>query len=202
MPPRKSSLPPHPFPPSNLVDRSLPTSTFTGPLYRLHPTNLGPIFFGRTGSHRFDAPAGQFGVLYAGTDLDCAFIETFGNEKRYRVVAESDLRRRMLSQLTPTRALRLVDLTGPGLVQIGADARLVSGSRGISQRWALALEQHPDVPDGILYPARNDPSCWSVALFDRAEGLLSATTVGSLLDPATIGELARILEKYTFGLRP
>lgn len=98
------------------------------------------------------------------------------------------------------RPLRLVDLTGSGLARIGADARLTSSDYGISQRWALALWAHPEQPDGILYPARRDPSRHSVAIFDRAADAVSAVRLGSLIEPPLDTVLADVMDTYGFIL--
>src|SRR6478735_5682570 len=45
-----------------------------------------PLFFGRSGLNRFDAPAGEYGVLYAGESVECAFIETFGSATGIRAI--------------------------------------------------------------------------------------------------------------------
>ncbi len=82
-----------------------------------------------------------------------------------------------------SRPLRLVDLTGPALSQIGADGRLTTGRYDISQQWALALHQHPEQPDGLLYRSRHDPSQLCAAIFDRAADALTASPLGSLADP-------------------
>ena len=68
-----------------------------------------------------------------------------------------------------TEPLRLVDLTGPGLPRLGADARLADGDHQVSQAWSAAFHGHPDRPDGILYRARHDPSRFAVAIFERAQ---------------------------------
>ena len=47
-------------------------------IYRLQRADREPISFGRTGENRFDAPDGSYGVLYAGEDEYCCFIETCG----------------------------------------------------------------------------------------------------------------------------
>jgi hypothetical protein len=96
------------------------------------PSGFGPIYFGQSGQTRFDAPAGQYGVLYVAADVNGAFIETFGRRLNYRLLSLHDFIAREVSQVTQTRPLRLVDLTGSGLSLIGADSRLTSGSYDLS----------------------------------------------------------------------
>jgi hypothetical protein len=53
---------PHPEPSPAFSSRSLPIESFRVEWYRIYRCALDPLFFGRTGSYRFDAPAGEFGV--------------------------------------------------------------------------------------------------------------------------------------------
>ena len=139
-------------------------------------------------------------MLYAGDDAHCAFIETLRHELDVRLLDAGDLRRRGLALLEPGRALRLVDLTGPGLALLGADGRLATGDYAVAQRWALALWRHPARPDGLLYRSRLDPSRYCAAVYDRAADALTAVRLGSLTDRAHEQLLAVLLETYGFGL--
>ena len=106
----------------------------------------------------------------------------------------------MFSQILQSRPLPLVDLAGPGLSRIGADNRLTAASYDLSQRWALALYEHPDQPDGLLYRSRHDPSRLCAAIFDRAAGALTATSLGSLADAGNATLLADLLDTYEYSL--
>jgi hypothetical protein len=195
---------PHPEPPANLPSRVLPLVQIPGPWYRLHACHYGPIYFGRSGRNRFDAPggsAGIYGVLYAGADAHGAFVETYSSATGLNVISLSILRDACLAQVATVRPLDLVDLTGAGLVHIGADGQLCAGDRDpLWQRWAQALWAHPAAPDGLLYPARHDLSRRSVALFDRVEPLLNHHALGRLTDSHNAALLADILDTYHFGL--
>lgn len=158
------------------------------------------MHFSRSGAGRFDAPAGEYGVLYVAEDVHCAFIETFGRLLGDQVVALDELAVRQIARLEVRRQLRVVDLSGPGLRRLGADARLSTGDYRIAQRWALALWQHPSHPDGLYWRSRFDPSRACVAVFDRAGDAISCHPVGSLADPALTALLAEILNTYDFGL--
>jgi hypothetical protein len=195
------SLPePHPAPPTSLTQLRLPIVEAAGPWIRSHAAGRGPLFFDRTGTNRFDAPTQQYGVLYLATDIQGAFIETFGRQLGVRYVTSARLAARSLTRVTASRPLRLVDLTGPGLAQIGADSRLATESYSLSQQWALAFHQHRDEPDGLLYRSRHDPSQLCAAIFDRAADALTATSFGSLADPANVALLADLLDTYGFSL--
>lgn len=152
------------------------------------------------GHYRFGAPAGEFGVLYAGNDEYCAFVETFGHSLDVRVATRDDLKQRALSCLTVNRPLRLVDLTGSGLARLGADNRLCTGDYLLAQRWARALWQHPEQPDGLYYRSRLDPARRCVAIFDRAEAAISASSLGALSDSRHRRLLASLLDTYGIGL--
>jgi len=190
---------PLPEPPDDLATRELPLAEAPGPWTRLHWLSKDPIFFGKTDGNRFDAPNEEYGVLYAGQDAHCAFIETHGDALS-RVVSTTELARKGFALILPSQPLRLVDLTGPGLARLCADERLASGNHAGARRWALALWAHPSSPDGLLYRARHDPSRRSVAIFDRAEGHLDVRHLGGLLDPLNARLVADILDTYGFGL--
>ena len=195
------TLGPHADPPADFATRPLPITIYRRPWFRIHRLTHGPLYFGRSGDSRFDAPAGEFGVLYVGKDERCAFIETFGHATGVRVVDRGELAARGLARVTPKRPLRLVNLAGDGLARLGADARLTAGeSYDPPHRWALAIHDHPKKPDGIAYTARHDPSRVCAAIFDRASEALEVTSLGSLADPAHILLVAKLLDVYDFGL--
>jgi hypothetical protein len=175
--------------------------TTSQPWYRIHLLGKSPIYFGRKSLYRFDAPAGEFGVLYMGADEHCAFIEVFGQETGTRLVTAEALRTRGLARLTFSRPLRLMDLVhSGGLARIGADSRLFAGDHKIAQRWSRILREHPSKPDGLLYPSRHDPARLACALYDHCTDLASAELLDSLLDATNAPVLAQILNTYQFAL--
>jgi len=201
----------HPLPPDDLAARQLPLVPRAGPWVRLHQGRYDPVFFGRTGRNRFDAPwlpsgAGEpsFGVLYLAEDAFGAFIECFGRPTGTRVVAAEQLRQYHLAEFRLERPLHLVDLTGEGLARIGADEALCTGPYEVSQAWALALWQHPSRPEGILYRARHDPARLCVAAFDRPEVVTlmrrSLHPLGSIMATPLLPLLGSILDLYGIGL--
>jgi hypothetical protein len=114
----------------------------------------------------------SFGVLYVGADPHCCFIE-----------------------------LRFVDLASSGgLTHIGADARLVTGSYKIAQRWSASLRFHPSKPDGIRYPARHDPTRVAYAIFTRPRSAFIVTSLGSLMAPSNRTLLNQLLRDYNVDL--
>lgn len=107
-----------PLPPSDLANRRLTIVRLAGPWVRIHLTVHDPLFFGRTGSNRFDDPLRRYGVLYAAERGEGAFIETFGRSPGVNVVSRSQLADRSIALIEAARPLRFVDLTGPGLAHI------------------------------------------------------------------------------------
>lgn len=202
--PRSTTHPgPHPEPPADLASRELPiTEIGTGEVwFRLHRAEHAPVYFGRSGRSRFDAPNAEFGVLYLGDSPHCCFIETYGRVagSEARIVTRSDLSVRRLAVVAFHRALRVVDLTASGLAKLGADNRLCTGDYGVAGRWTLALWSHPNAPDGLLYRSRHDPSRMCLALFDRAADAVIVTSDTDLLDSSLEPTLAEALDSYGIG---
>jgi hypothetical protein len=202
VPPSAAAPGPHPDPPRDLAIRPLPLTILrTGTSWtRIYPLAFSPDYFDTSDRHRLNAPAGQFGTLYAGNDDACAFIETFGRDLDLRVVAHSDLATRGRSRVEIRRELRVVDLTGPGLAQIRADGRLTTGDYRVAQKWSLAMHQHPDEPDGLIWPSRFDPSRVCLAVYDRARTSIQTVPIGSLTDRSFASDLAAILDRYGIAL--
>jgi RES domain-containing protein len=167
---------------------------------RIYPLAYSPEYFDTSNRHRFNASAGEFGTLYAGSDDHCAFVETFGRELDLRVVAMRELALRGRSRVEIVRDVRLVDLTGPGLAQIRADGRLTTGDYAVAQRWSLAFHEHPDQPDGLIWRSRFDLSRICVAIYDRARPAIRTIPIGGLDDPRFAASLANILDEYGFAL--
>ncbi|MGH2368023.1 MAG: RES family NAD+ phosphorylase [Chloroflexota bacterium] len=167
---------------------------------RIHWNDYEPMYFGRSPNARFNAPDEQYGVLYVASDMHGAFIETLGHNTGLREVAIHDLAVRGPARVSTQRPLRLVNLTGPRLAQLGADARLWTGDYRIAQRWALMFWRHRDQPDGLWYPSRHDPERFCAAIFDRAATSINAERLGSLIDPIHTATLANVLDTYRFAL--
>lgn len=188
-----------PEPSKRLQSISLPISEVDREWYRSHPSRHEAIYFGRNRSYRFDAPTGEYGVLYLGADPHVTFIESFQIAGIRPVITESKLRERSLSRIRIRRAVRLLNLAESGsLTRIGADARILTASYAVSQRWSRAIRNHRDSPDGILYCPRHDPARLAAALFDQVADDISAETVGTWLDQKPL--LAEVLDTYGVAL--
>lgn len=78
----------------------------------------------------------------------------------------------LVSLLTATAELRLIELHGPGLARMGATAAVSSGTYDISQPWPRAIHEHPGNVHGIVYRSNLENGEPCVALFDRCRTLL------------------------------
>jgi hypothetical protein len=195
----------HPEPPGDLVTREpllaeLPMGAIVS---RLHARGRNPLFFGRTGGNRFDSPDRSYGVLYAGLDEYCAFIETYGQTTGIRTVTETALEGRHLAHLELLRPMKLIDLSNSGgLAHVGADSRLFSGSHAIAQRWSAAFREHPSKPDGMLYPARHDAARNACAIYECLPSFFKLHVKGTLLEHQHAALLGAILDCYGFAITP
>lgn len=174
-------------------------------LYRHHRADKDPVYFGTSGDNRFDDPdcpaAPTFGVLYAGQDPQCCFIESCGATTGVPAVSGAYLDARAMATLELTEDLRFLDLfTTGGLTRIGADGRLFAGSYKIAQQWSKALRGHPSKPDGIRYPSRHDHTRVSYAIYSRPASSFKVGTIGSLMASANRSLLNDILTLYKVEL--
>lgn len=169
---------------------------------RIYQCVQDPLFFGKTGWNRFDAPdRKEFGVLYMAETLDGALIETLQltRDREFPYVTSNFLRIRCFCQIVSAKELRLVNLTsGASMVWLGVNGSLNSGNRGAAQRWSQAIFRHPNKPDGILYVPRHDPQQVAVALFDRAQCKVYASKRQEILDPSggVAAEVDQVLRDY------
>lgn len=201
-----------PPPPAHLDSIDLPLVTVRpAELLRLFPLGKPPIHFrvakkGRK-AYRFDAPNGEFGVMYCAFTLEVCFAETLLRTRSYRTPAdqptlidESELRSKGVAQLGAGagRRLILVDLTGSGLVRLHTDGSISTAPRySMPRQWALALWKHPKRVDGIRYVSRFMNSQPAVVLFDRCADRLIARSTQPLVDNP---DLPRILDLFNVGI--
>ena len=152
-------------PSDGLVVR-LPPGT---PIVRVHWRTNGPVWFGPAAGSlpggRFDAPAGEFGTMYAAEELVGAFAETV-LRKAARIIAWPAVERRSWSTLRLQREATLAQLHGDGLLSWGVTSDICTGD-DYAPSQALSLELHGLALDGIAYRSRhnNDRICY--ALYDR-----------------------------------
>ncbi|WP_119461612.1 RES family NAD+ phosphorylase [Rhodospirillaceae bacterium SYSU D60014] len=195
------------LPPQNFAQARLPLfRRRPANILRIHALDVEACHFGRSGKARFDDPEREFGVFYGGIGLACCVAETILGEICAGRLAPAGLGAQDLAdrlachlELPPGATLTLVDLTGAGLLRLGADARLeAEADYRVSQIWSRALWAHPDQPDGILYRSRYDTSRRCIALFDRAQRHgLTFRAEGALRDHP---DLIAALRRYEMGL--
>jgi hypothetical protein len=176
-----------------------------GVLFRHHQAVHDPIHFGTSGTNRFDdpdCPAGHaFGVMYAGEDPHCCFIESCGPTTGVPAVSGAYLDARAIAQLELAEDLRFIDVfTTGGLTRVGADGRLFTGPYKIAQQWSAALRAHPCKADGIRYPSRHDHARVAYAIFLRPASTFKVASLGSLMALANRPLLNDILTLYNVDL--
>lgn len=190
-------------PPADLHDREplIYTASRQDVWFRSYRTGCDPVFFGRTGANRWDAPGGEYGVLYLAVDEYGAFMESIGRGAlRTRFIPAIQLKQGRLCRVRFSRDLRLIDLADSGgLTRVGAEGSIASGCGYRNpQRWSHALRSHPAKPDGIYYRSRYDPARTACALFDTCARHLKILDRGTSWSeqPALLGA---ILDHYGFG---
>jgi RES domain len=189
----------HPAPPADFSPRKL-LVVRQQIFYRLNAQGFASsLYFDRSGKGRFDGSDQSYGILYVGADVYASWIECYGRTHGVKGVSEVALRQRNLYAIKSHRELIFADLTGSGLVKMGADARLSSGSYPVARQWAQAIHDHPQQVDGIRYRSRHDDDRYCYGIFDRCADTLQEKNLGNILefDPML---LAEILEHYAFGL--
>jgi hypothetical protein len=171
--------------------------------YRIHAGHHFAIFFNPSNDYRFNAPAEEFGVLYAAMHADGAFIETFCRTLNAQppLITARQLDTRALTVLTFADSLRLVDLTGPGLAGLGIDNRIsTSEDYALVQRWAHWFWSHPERVHGLLYRSRHDPREHCVALFSGRSTPAATSIANPLSAPSFGSQLARLVAKYEVSI--
>lgn len=174
----------HARPTRSFFDAPLATTRVAGEhsWVRLHRAGYSPMYFGSSGENRFDAPGS--GTLYLARKIQGSFVEVFCRTAHRGTsrITEAHLEQYRVAEFRSSRALRLVDLAGQGLVKMGLDARLATGSYKLAREWAAACQEHPDHADGILYRCRHDPKQRLAAIFERAQPVFEMNQCGTLRD--------------------
>jgi hypothetical protein len=133
--------------------------------------------FGKTPS-RFSDPrkriaSNRFGVLYLGTSLMVCFLEALLRDKRNGAVgdfplAERELHARQYVEIINAHELRLVDLRGNCAIRMGVPSDVARASKqSLARAWSVAFYEHPEKPDGVIYPSRLNSEI-NLAIYDRA----------------------------------
>ena len=141
-------------------------------IVRIHRKRQGAVFFGPSADkgpqNRFDAPAGEYGILYAARRLEGAFVETLLRRRSGRIVRRDFIEERQWTPLRLLRPVTLAKIMDEGLLFHGVDAS-VSASDNYAPSRALALDLYNDFPsvEGLAYRSRHNNGEVCYALFDR-----------------------------------
>jgi hypothetical protein len=141
-------------------------------IVRIHRKGQGAVFFGpaagKAPQNRFDAPAGEYGVLYAAQRLEGAFVETLLRRPSRRIVKRDFIEERQWTPIRIKRPVTVAKIMDEGLLFHGVDAS-VSASDDYGPSRALALDLYNDFPslEGLAYRSRHNNGETCYALFDR-----------------------------------
>lgn len=155
---------------------------------------------------RFSCPKrSDFGVIYGAQTFTGAFVETIIRDTRDGVgsrapVRFDEIKGRCAVLLEVRRRLTLVDLTGQGPINMGVPSDVLRWSNHrAGQRWSAFFHDHPDRPDGIIYPSRLDGGI-NLAVYDRAVTSLGPRERRPLLE--WDGPLADAIDELEVAIKP
>jgi len=171
-----------------------------------------PLYYGRDGTNRYDAPARDYGVLYLGRDLHTALMESVFHKHQWdkdtkRSIALAEVQSRLVRAVGVLEDLHLADLTAEGVMAgyFGLNLeQLASRSYTHTQQVSgqvHAMRESDGVAlfDGVLYPSRNNYPAASIALFERAEKKVKVIDDIELPDHA---DWPRFIADYRIGVEP
>lgn len=191
------------YPPSGFAGRSLQADTCTVPAgshwgricISLYPDPLG---FGKTPSRfsdpRSHPPESRFGVVYLGDSLEVCFLEAVLRDQRDGLIgdlpiAESELLSRQYAKIDAAKPMRMVDLRGNGSIRLGVPADVAKATdQELARVWSVAFHDHPEEPDGIIYPSRLNGRT-NMAVYDRAVPKLVVRQVTPLIAAAGFADV-------------
>lgn len=165
-----------------------------------------PLGYGKSKS-RFSDPrkridANRFGVLYLGETLTVCFLENVVRDRRDGIasellIEESEFEIRLYAEIEIVEPLMLVDLRENGPIAMGVPSDVHRGTRQTLGRvWSLAFHEHPQAPDGIIYPSRLNSQI-NLAIYGRAVSKLKTVRLRRLID---VGELGPVLTDLRIAL--
>ena len=191
----------------------LPTANFALGQLRLHTVTAGerfgriymagfpdPLGYGKSKSRFSDPrrrkPESRFGVLYLGQTLAVCFLEAVLRDRKDGIVGELELEERELderhyAEIEVASPLRLVDLRNNNAVAMGVPSDVLRGVRqALGRVWSVVFHDHPQAPDGIIYPSRLNGQV-NLAIYGRAVAKLRPQRLRRLSD---VAELAPVLD--------
>lgn len=171
-----------------------------------------PLYYGRDGTNRYDAPGRDYGALYLGRDLPTALMESVFHKHQWdkdtkRSIALAEIRSRVVRAVGVLEDLCLADLTASGVMAAYFGLNLEQLTRrdytytqGVSAQ-VHAMLAKDDVPlfDGVLYPSRNNYPAASIVLFERAKAKVKVFKDIDLVDH--VG-WPNFVANYRIGMAP
>lgn len=171
-----------------------------------------PLYFGRDGTNRYDAPKRDYGVLYLGRDLPTALMESVFHKHQWdkdtkRSIALMEVKSRLVRAVGVLEELSLADLTAPGVMagyfglNLGQLAsRDYTHTQQVSAKvYAMQESGGALLFDGVLYPSRNNYPAASIALFERAKEKVKVFEDIDLPDHA---DWPPFVASYRIGVEP
>ncbi len=147
-----------------------------GLIVRVHHVSRGGVFFGPSpGSrpgNRFDAPNGEYRVMYASERLEGAFVETILRRPRGRILRRAFVDERAWSVIRLERRIVLAKVFDEGLQAFGVDAgEIGADDYTVSRDLALRIHEGSSAIQGIAYRSRYNNGEICYALFDRVSAV-------------------------------
>lgn len=116
-----------------------------------------------------------------------------------QIVSRATIEARSIARIHVLASLRVLPLYGEYLIRAGASAAVTHGEDyAVSQGWGMAIHEHRQGFDGILYTSRHDETTFSLALFDRASHKVAEGDSRRL--SATDRRTLFLLKRYGLGL--
>lgn len=104
---------------------------------------------------------------------------------------ERELEERLYAEIKVASPLHLVDLRDNNAIAMGVPSGVLRGARQtLGRTWSVAFHEHPQAPDGIIYPSRLNGQV-NLAIYCRAVPKLSPHRLRRLSD---VVELAPVLD--------
>ncbi len=171
-----------------------------------------PLYYGRSGTNRYDDPAGTYGVLYLGHDLPTALMESVFHKHQWledtkRSIALKEVSARMVRAVGVLDDVLLANLTAPGVMAgyFGLNLEQLA-SRAYTHTQQVSAQVHAmrgndgqPLFDGVFYPSRNNYPAKSIALFERAGAKISVVEDIDLVDHV---DWPRFVATYRIGVEP
>ncbi len=192
--------------------RKLPKNTLVWRIYSAggkHPTSWNDFRYDGPLASRFDhhieykknkVTRQSRGIMYGAVGAKA--IPTCVAEVFQKRIIDPAAQDRALVAFKTSRALRLIDLSGPFSTKMGASAAINSGSKPRARVWARVLYEAYPKADGIYYSSSMYGNYPAIALFERSiDAIPELPEFGrSLSDPALRPSLMDIAENINYLL--